>query len=334
MCSLLFSRSVSSVKKEASSVANEREARTRAKAKKSMDDLLFKSPLAPARSYHSPRRSQFSPRAGFPLSPGGAGTVSWPRYCPTLCDPLSPMPPTPQYIHIDSDDDGEDGGSSNVGVPPPVSEEDSRPFLSRDKSLPASGTSGRRGHLLDKVLQVLKRTAENANKENHTASGAAGGDLSTVSPLASPVSEPTPMRRGRKPAEKPIKAEPRTAQLLAGTTEVGSSGQGPVKPPGFSIFGTRMETPSVAGGDHKEQQPVEAAAVPDSSAADEDDLVQRVRLALQQQNLQDNHQSRTPRPRTTGDVEIAGGATALKIRPQVMSASASNRATPSHSSKL
>ena len=232
------------------------------KTGKSIDDLLFKSPLVPARSYHSPRRSQFSPRPGLPPSLGRPCDAPSPKYCPVLCDPLSPMPATPQYIHVDDEDDGEEeGGASmlelSVSRAPPA---DTKPL---------PGGERRRGQL-DRVLQNLKKTAENQ------AASSQGTSKTAVGPSA--LSTKTSRRRKR--AEEPAKA------VLNEAPEVAAEELEAVRPcvgdSMVSIFDSEMDPLNLQGDKSRESRQVDDSAV-EESADGEMDLVERVRKALELQ---------------------------------------------------
>jgi hypothetical protein len=279
---VLFSREPEhQLKKTLVAETNEKSAGPASKPPKSMDDLLFKSPLAPARSYHSPRRSYHSPRYGLPPSPGQSGDVPSPKYCAYLCDPLSPMPPTPQYIHVD-DDDEENREQVESAICDTKNERSvhSIPSSASGKTPSAAGRSaaaGRRGQL-DRVLQNLKRTAENSNKVHL----AAGGD----STIHDAVSAETSRRRSRKePAEQLTKAELKSSSCSL-EADVGVTSRKELEP-GGSIFDTEEDPLLVPDSSGRERTRV----APAGAEVDDVDLVQQVRLALQQQSLAESRPS-------------------------------------------
>jgi hypothetical protein len=183
-----------------------------------------------------------------------------------LCDPLSPMPPTPQYIHADEEEDEEE-----IVVVQPAA----KLSPAADKALP---NGDRRRGQLNKVLENLKRTAENQAALNQ-------GGNSTSSDVSLPSSSSTaPGTSGRrKMTDKPTKAELREEPVLVGESE--TDGPSSYVESSFSIFDAELDPLNLQGYSSREERQVVDSAGVETSPDVDSDLVQRVRKALEQQSL-------------------------------------------------
>jgi hypothetical protein len=175
-----------------------------------------------------------------------------------LCDPLSPMPPTPQYVHVDEEEEEE----MEIILAQAPAKSVEKPLATGDR---------RRGQL-NKVLENLKRTAENQAALNLGSNGANSGPLSSSSTAQGSSGR-------RKMTETPKKAEPREEPAepeIVNPTSYDESA--------YSIFDAESDPLNLKEYSSREERQVDSSAVDESSDVDAD-LVQRVRKALEQQSL-------------------------------------------------
>ena len=113
---------------------------------------VFKKPLDPVRSYHSPRADRFGHRAD--SSPRRAMSptkpVASPQYCYTLMDPLSPMPATPK-----APDGGGGDGDEAESTPP--------------RGNDAAATKSQQEHLASEVNQVSDNNLHESQESENNA---------------------------------------------------------------------------------------------------------------------------------------------------------------------